>query len=117
MNSKLFLAGVFTFVVYLVVNRFTRFVSKDFNTQAFVDPSSVPGVTPSDADANPQQYNDDLTTQLTMGVMLPQAQLASGYGAELTPNPLNPVLPPGTYGNTMLDSPIATYIPPRSPAN
>lgn len=99
---QLAIAGIVTAFLYAWTHKFTSFVETNYNTQAFVDPESVPPLAlNNEADA--------ATLAMTNLVKIPMAQIASGFGEELSLNRLNPSVPPQVFGNSGLDTPNPTY--------
>jgi hypothetical protein len=103
----LFLAALVTTVVVMIVRRYSSFVDNKFNTQAYVDPKSVPP-------RNLLNTADSTTIAVTQMVKPPMAQIASGFGEMLSLVRLNPVLPKETFANTRLDMPSKIYVPNRT---
>lgn len=95
-----------TVVFAMLARRYAAFATKNFNTQAYVSPESVPAMRPN---------RDHETTALTLALTPPQAQIGTGFGEQISIARLNPSLPPdATFGNTFLDSPTHAYIPVRT---
>lgn len=102
----LIIALIVTAIAAWWFKRLGTFAAKNFNTQAFVAPESVPTDKPD---------RDTITNSLTMLLMPPQAQVGSGTGEQMITARLAPSLPPvATFGNQMLDSTTKIYSPART---